>query len=194
MGDNMHLPTSRGRVVPFRRGPQQRVNGLGWVAAAASAYGAYQANKNSGSSNTSGGSSTAGAPAQPTSATSVSPTIQQQFTPQISPVFQQSSGGGSQTASTQQIAPGGQSGKGGDATATPAGGEAYPGYAAPAPAALPTMYDPFAGNTDAVKYGTGSNLIPKKTDNTMIYVIGGVVLLALAAVIFTNTGSSKKGA
>lgn len=47
------------------------------------------------------------------SATTVSPNIQTQVSPQISPVFQQSQGGGSQTASTSMISPGGQTGQGG---------------------------------------------------------------------------------
>ena len=53
----------------------------------------------------------------------VSPNLQQQFTPQVSPIFQQSSGSGSQSADTTQHAGGPQSGAG--------GGAAGPGGSAP---------------------------------------------------------------
>jgi hypothetical protein len=59
----------------------------------------------------------------PVITTAVSPNLQQQFTPQISPVFQQSSGSGGQSAGTTQEAGGGQSGAG--------GGSAGPGAAVP---------------------------------------------------------------
>jgi hypothetical protein len=49
--------------------------------------------------------------------TAVSPNLQQNFTPQVSPIFQQSSGSGNQGAGTTQNAPGGQSGAGGGAAA-----------------------------------------------------------------------------
>lgn len=59
----------------------------------------------------------------PVITTAVSPNLQQQFTPQVSPVFQQSSGSGSQGAGTEQQAGGGQSGAG--------GGSAGPGASTP---------------------------------------------------------------
>lgn len=59
----------------------------------------------------------------PVITTAVSPSLQQQFTPQVSPVFQQSSGSGGQSAGTTQQAGGGQSGAG--------GGSAAPGASAP---------------------------------------------------------------
>lgn len=53
----------------------------------------------------------------PSITTAISPNLQQQFTPQVSPVFQQSSGSGGQSAGTTQQAGGGQSGGGGGAGA-----------------------------------------------------------------------------
>ena len=76
------------------------------------------------------------------SATTVSPTIQTQISPQISPVFQQT-GSGSQTASTSMIAPGGQSGKGGDAIPS------APFLDQPAPQ---TPYFPGTGSPTAGQY------------------------------------------
>ncbi len=137
--------------------------------------------------------------------TAVSPTIQQSFTPNISPVFQQSSGGGSQSASTQQIAPGGQSGQGGSATGAPgqipaaagAGGQGQ-GYAGSSYApptyqnnALPSLAaDPFYSGFDASKYGANLPLIQKNDDYTMYYIIGGLALAAAAVMFWPK----KKGA
>lgn len=184
----MHINNPQGRnVVPFRR---NKLGAMGMDYA--SMYSAYANSQNKG-----GGSSSAAPPAPPapTSATAVSPTIQQQFTPQISPVFQQSSGGGTQSASTQQIAPGGQSGQGGAASAQPQGAAPAPSYAAsPYGASTPAMADPFGSNFDAIKYGTGSQLIAQQKDNTLLYVIGFVAVLGFAAVMFTGSRNKDKKA
>lgn len=47
-------------------------------------------------------------PARITLQTEISPIFQQQFTPQVSPVIQVSTGGGTQTGGTEQTVPGGQ--------------------------------------------------------------------------------------
>lgn len=189
MGDEMHIKTN---VVNIARARRNRLHGLGYVTEALTAYNAYNASKNGGSGGSGGA---AGAVPQPTTATAISPTIQQQFTPQISPVFQQSSGGGSQTASTQQIAPGGQSGQGGAATAQPAGAGASPystpSYGSSGGGNLPSMADPFGSNEAALRYGTGSSLIAQQKDNTLLYIIGFVTVAAIGLVMYNNNRSKK---
>jgi hypothetical protein len=152
----------------------------------------------SGDETSSESSSSSGAATRST--TAVSPTIQQQFTPQISPVFQQSSGGGSQTASTQQIAPGGQSGQGGSAAdapnpaGTPNAGYGYtaPGYSPSA--ALPSLAaDPFGNNADIVRYGVGSgSLVAQQKDNSMFYILGFAALIGVGALIYVSQKKAKK--
>lgn len=147
----------------------------------------------SGDSTESSSSSESGSATRST--TAVSPTIQQQFTPQISPVFQQSSGGGSQSASTQQIAPGGQSGQGGsaaDSQPKPAGAAGGAGTSGGYDAVLPSLApDPFSSNFDALKYGTGSQPIIQQRDNTMMYLIGFAALLGVGFVVWKS--QSRKG-
>jgi hypothetical protein len=170
MGDEMY----QSNIVAMRRGPRPlRMRGMG---------------DNEQKQEQSQGQSTT---------TAVSPTIQQGFTPQISPVFQQSSGGGNQSASTQQIAPGGQSGQGGSASGAPgympasAGGQgnALPSLATPgygytpsygAGSNAPTMGDPFYTGLDYSKLAAQpSAVFQKKTDWTL-YIVGAVVLAGLA--------------
>jgi hypothetical protein len=74
-------------------------------------------------------------------ATTVSPTIQTQVSPQISPVFQQT-GSGSQSASTTMVSPGGQ-------TAVPS--PSPPGSVYGNPTAQPYA-DPFTRNFDIRRY------------------------------------------
>jgi len=69
-----------------------------------------------------------GGPAGASVSTTVSPTFQQSFTPQVSPVIQVSQGGGEQRGSTSQVAPGGQQAKGGDTAAPSPGFSPSPGY------------------------------------------------------------------
>lgn len=75
--------------------------------------------------------SNASVPRQPSAMTTVSPTIQAQISPQISPVMtqQQSSPGASVSANPMQYMPGGQTAEGGGTTGAPL--SPYGNYAAP---------------------------------------------------------------
>lgn len=97
-----------------------------WVGAVANAFTANKNTEQSGAktaygggadTSAAGGGGGGGMPGYgaPTSSTAVSPTIQTQISPQISPTFIQSSGGGTQSGSAVQYQPGGQSGQGGSA-------------------------------------------------------------------------------
>lgn len=157
-----------------------KLGGLGYAqyaAMAAQAFNAYQ-NSQSGDSSA-GGAGGGGGGGLPgggsgsalTSTIAVSPNIQTEVSPQISPVFQQT-GSGSQSAGTSMIAPGGQSGEGGGATGAPAsvspfgfpsagtyGGspsgltpfQTLPAYPTTTPARSSVYDDPFA-DFDARRY------------------------------------------
>lgn len=129
-----------------------------------------------------GGEKAPGSTVSPTSATAVSPTIQTQVSPQISPIFQQSQGGGSQTASTSMISPGGQSGSGGSAGAGGAGGSAPGGgfgmpYTAPPPTTPLTDWSTF----DASKFGVSKPVIQQSGPSTTTMVLLGVAAVAALA-------------
>ena len=137
-----------------------KLGGLGYAQYAAMAAQAYNAYKGSGSGGGGGGGGLgsggsgqeqqqeqqagAGASSALTSTIAVSPNIQTEVSPQISPVFQQT-GSGSQSAGTSMIAPGGQSGEGGSAQGAPASASASPfGYpSAPTYGGSPTGLTPF---------------------------------------------------
>lgn len=188
-----------------------------WAAAAAAAYNLYQQDQNQNNQNNQnsgiGGSSSGGGgggggmgPAVSTgTSTTVSPTFQQSFTPQVSPVIQVSTGGGEQRASTSQIAPGGQEAKGGEgapasaAAGTPAGGlQTPPTYITPS---FQDVYSPSGGQsqqhyipqyiaqqaaTDQAVFGTGAAGIPWTP-----LILGGAGLLGL---IVYMGGQNKRGA
>lgn len=125
------------------------VNGLGSASTDALAKSAAMAYFTGGASAAGGigsGGSGGGAGAAPGNATTtISPNIQTQVSPQISPVFQQSSGGGSQTATTTQYTPGGQSGQGGSSMPPSADGSGgYPlNSGAPLPLVPTTGLNPY---------------------------------------------------
>jgi len=85
----------------------RRINRLGFIDEIASGMVGGSGDEGETSSSAQGGQ------AQTDTATTVSPTFQQAFTPQISPVIQVSTGSGSQSAATSQRIRGGQSAKGG---------------------------------------------------------------------------------
>ena len=177
------------------------------IAAAASAYGAYQSGQN-GAGAPPGGGPAQGGPTtgmqQPgsASATTVSPTFQTEISPQISPVFSQmqDSAGATQAATTTQYKPGGMSAEGGSATAQPAlpGLPPLPAYSPPSPSyfsgptksgGLPmTPLDP-RGLTSIRDMPTAGTLIrdieqAKGFNWTPVYVIGGVAVVGTLAYMF----------
>lgn len=82
---------------------------MGWAQLVGAAISAYGAKKSGGAGGGPGAASGPGAGfgPGPGAATTVSPNIQTEVSPSISPVFQQT-GSGSQTASTSHVAPGSQ--------------------------------------------------------------------------------------
>lgn len=140
-------------VIPARRHPKtgrflpqglayRRQHGLGWwqaLATAAAQYYTQDQAANNGGAMPSGGSGIA--PGGPS--TVVSPNIQTEISPQISPVFQQtqSSPGAVQAATATQFSPGGQSGRGGDASSFPLPAATAPYL--PALPSAPSNYDQY---------------------------------------------------
>jgi len=161
----------------------------------------------------SGGGKTSSTPSMPGSAggggggagpISVSPNIQTQVSPQISPVFQQT-GSGSQTASTSMIAPGGQSAKGGDATDAmpeadiPSGSSYYPRQTrSNDPYSRGQPYsDPFMPGFDISRYtlpGSTAGQMTKQSQSSdwLKYALGGVALVSLAVIGSQLMGSRNK--
>jgi len=156
----------------------------------------------------SGGGGGSGTSSQPGtspggSATTVSPNIQTEISPQISPVFQQT-GTGSQTASTSMIAPGGQSGKGGDAipsapfTPQPAAKTPYfpPSSAGSAYPLTSSPYtDPFYKGFDITSYvppgTTAGQMLEQQHKND--WIKWPVIILGVSAVGFLAYAFAGKG-
>jgi len=182
--------------------PQRMGIGLETIAQATSLAKSLQSGGGSGPSG-SGPSGSGPSGSQPgSSATTVSPNIQTEISPQISPVFQQT-GSGSQTASTSMVAPGGQSGKGGDAipsapftpqsaAKTPyfppsSAGSAYPSSALP-------YTDPFYKGFDITSYvppGTTAGQMLEQ-QNKSDWIKWPVIILSVSAAGLLAYNFTKK--
>ena len=119
-----------------------------------------------------GGSAPAGGTTQSTAVdVEVSPTFQQAFTPQFSPVMQQSQGGGDQTASTIQEAGGGQTAGGGGP------GLSLPGFDAPT----------FADSSSPDFSPVSASVVP----NNKMLIMGLLVAAGFAAFVIMQPKKPK---
>ena len=179
------------------------------VMAAASAYNAYNQNKQAkeggaspgGAGGPSYGGPTTGMQQPGGSATTVSPTIQTEISPNIAPVFSQmqDSAGATQAATTTQFKPGGMEAQGGSATSQPA---PLPGM----PGSMPFNAPPSPSYFSGPQKGGGLNYTPldprtlsnlptagkmirdmqesKPFNWTPVYVIGGLAITATFVLAF----------
>lgn len=170
----------------YTRARSHQTENLGqWGEIAAAVIGS-QAGGGGGAGGGAGGPSPAAAPRP--DATTISPAFQQSFTPQISPVFQQTqdSPGATQAATTVQRASGGQSAKGGG-TSTGIPGLDAPGASDfPNPPQLSTFERDFQ-YPDAVR----EVFSPKGFDWTPVIWIGGFVTVAVVASMFLKDRNRK---
>ena len=127
---------------------------------------------------------TTGFPQPGSTATTISPTIQNQANPQISPVFNfvQDSAGSTQASSPTQLIPGGQSGQGGSSSAGPGGSApSLPPASFPSLPALPTSLPP-ADLTRLVENNSAGSLIRDIRGSAPFdatpWLIGGGILAA----------------
>lgn len=131
-----------------------------------------------------GGGGGGGGTGMPNTTTTVSPTFQQSFTPQVSPVIQVSQGGGEQRGATSQVAPGGQQAEGG-ATETPSGFPSVPGYDY-----SPSFSDsvsPFDSYGDYPEQYQGVFSEQKKTmGDYMPWVVLGIIAAGVAVYFLTQ--------
>ncbi len=117
--------------------------GYAWVPIAMAAAQEMSKKKGNGASSTEQNPGMPGtepsSPRQPSAVTTVSPTIQAQISPQISPVMtqQQSSPGATVGANPMQYMPGGMKGSGGGSGVSPYGNYAAPGMPSGPPGAYP---------------------------------------------------------
>lgn len=176
--------------IPATRMPAQRSN-LGWwqavAAAAAQYYAADQAGEN-GAGMPSGGGGGMSPPMSRGGSTVVSPNIQTEISPQISPVFQQtqSSPGATQAATATQYQPGGQSGRGGDASELPySGGPSLPAMTAP----LLPGFDNYTTRDTLPRFADAGSMIRDVRESqpfnwTPVFWIAGIGVVGLLALEF----------
>ena len=174
----MHITRNR----PSNRAQRMGIAPL--VAAGVAAYGAYKGSEGNGGGGTTQPGGTAPGVGMPT--TTISPTFQQSFTAQVSPVISPIIGstGATTSGAPAQIAPGGQTAAG--------GGTGLPGMA-PAPV---SPYSPgFRDTFDVQRYAMPTPAPAQQAGvNWMPLLIGGALVVVVGGAIFYTTRPRKRGA